>query len=308
MTRDWLLLDCPTATAAEAALAAVGGAALALAGGRVLARLAVSPERASCVRARLGAGAETHPSDLRMYRFDPASGACRHPDGGPPVPAPAPAAAIREALAAGDAFWMSRALALARTALGRTAPNPAVGCVLVKDGELIAEGATADGGAPHAEEQALSRAGAGARGADAFVTLEPCRERSRGETSCADRLLAAGLTRVVYACADPHPRGEGGARRLEDAGMQVARGVGQAEAAALNAGFFKRVRTGRPLVLAAASPSGFEAEFALEAHETPEQALDRLGAAGLSRIRVRPESPLAALLQARGLLDHATSG
>ena len=102
---------------------------------------------------------------------------------------------------------MRRAIAVALTHLGKTAPNPVVGCVIVRDGQVLAEAATAPGGRPHAEEQALE--GIDARGATAYVTLEPCGARSTGTASCAQRLVAAGVTRVVYACEDPSPLASG---------------------------------------------------------------------------------------------------
>jgi diaminohydroxyphosphoribosylaminopyrimidine deaminase/5-amino-6-(5-phosphoribosylamino)uracil reductase len=131
---------------------------------------------------------------------------------------------------------MRRAIELARAQLGRTGDNPAVGCVIVSDGVVIAEAATADGGRPHAEEQALARAGGRARGAEAFVTLEPCGERSDGTASCSERLASAGLVRVVFACGNPHALSAGrGPARLGDAGVLLERGFLQAEAAFLYA-------------------------------------------------------------------------
>lgn len=139
---------------------------------------------------------------------------------------------------------MRAALGLARRGLGRVAPNPAVGCVLVKGGAAVARGWTGDGGHPHAEEAALGRAGVSARGATAYVTLEPCAHRS-----CARKLAEAGVARVVVACGDPDPRTAGrGLDILRDAGVEVARGVCAAEAQALNRGFILRVTQGRPLV------------------------------------------------------------
>lgn len=143
---------------------------------------------------------------------------------------------------------MRGALALARRALGTTWPNPAVGCVLVKDGTVIARACTAPGGRPHAEAAAIAAAGEAARGAAAYVSLEPCAHH--GQTPpCAEALAAAGVARVVYAVDDPDPRtsGRGGAI-LAQAGVAVESGVLAAEAAELNAGFFMRVRAGRPLV------------------------------------------------------------
>lgn len=129
---------------------------------------------------------------------------------------------------------MRRAIALARTNLGRTAENPAVGCVIVKDGQVVGEGFTGEGGRPHAEEVALAQAGAAARGAVAYVTLEPCGERSTGAASCSERLIAAGLIRVAAACADRSPYAAGrGIARLRAAGVATQTGLLAEEAAAL---------------------------------------------------------------------------
>jgi diaminohydroxyphosphoribosylaminopyrimidine deaminase / 5-amino-6-(5-phosphoribosylamino)uracil reductase len=134
----------------------------------------------------------------------------------------------------GDASHMRRAIELARKQHGRTADNPAVGCVIVKDGRIISEAATADGGRPHAEEQALDHAGAGAAGVEAFVTLEPCGERSGGGASCAERLAAAGVRRVIYACDNPHPLSAGlGPARLRRFGVIVEAGLLAKDAAFL---------------------------------------------------------------------------
>lgn len=123
-----------------------------------------------------------------------------------------------------DTEFMRRAIAVALTNLGKTAPNPVVGCVLVKDGHVLAEAATAPGGRPHAEERALE--GVDARGATAYVTLEPCGARSSGTASCSERLVAAGVARVVYACEDPSPLASGqGFERLVAAGVPVERGL-----------------------------------------------------------------------------------
>lgn len=152
-----------------------------------------------------------------------------------------------------DHDWMQAALALARRGLGRTWPNPAVGCVLVRDGRLIGSGFTQPGGRPHAETEALAQAGRqadgrGARGATAFVTLEPCSHHGR-TPPCADALVAAGIARAVIATGDPDPRvGGQGISRLEAAGIEVQTGIGEREARAINAGFFLKVEHRRPLV------------------------------------------------------------
>ena len=131
---------------------------------------------------------------------------------------------------------MRRAIALARANRDVTHPNPSVGCVLVRDGAVVGEAATAAGGRPHAEEQALAQAGEAARGAVAYVTLEPCGARSSGGLSCAERLAAAGVARVVVACEDPSPYASGqGTRRLAEAGVPVETGLLADEAAPLYA-------------------------------------------------------------------------
>ena len=142
---------------------------------------------------------------------------------------------------------MRAALALARRSLGRTWPNPAVGCVIVRDGRVIARGRTRDGGRPHAEADALAQAGEAARGATVYVTLEPCSHHGKSPP-CADALVRAGVARVVSALEDPDPRVKGqGHARLKDAGIAVDVGEAATEAAEINAGFLMRVREGRPL-------------------------------------------------------------
>lgn len=129
---------------------------------------------------------------------------------------------------------MRQAIALAAGQVGRTGDNPAVGCVLVSEGEVIAAAATGAGGRPHAEEGAIAGADARVQGATAYVTLEPCAERSAGGTSCARRLADAGVARVVIACADASKFAAGrGAQILEDAGVLVEIGLLEDEAAGL---------------------------------------------------------------------------
>ena len=122
-----------------------------------------------------------------------------------------------------DRANMRRAFALARRNLGKTGENPSVGCVLIDGHEVIAQAVTSVGGRPHAEEQALLFAGEFAEGCTAYVTLEPCRERSSDTPSCSTRLISAGVARVVYAADDPHPNGSGGADRLRAAGIDVVK-------------------------------------------------------------------------------------
>jgi diaminohydroxyphosphoribosylaminopyrimidine deaminase/5-amino-6-(5-phosphoribosylamino)uracil reductase len=147
-----------------------------------------------------------------------------------------------------DLPHMRAALALARRGLGNAWPNPAVGCVLVRHGRVVGRGWTQPGGRPHAETEAIRRAGSKARGATAYVTLEPCSHHGR-TPPCCDALVAAGVARVVVAMRDPDPRVNGrGLLRLRDAAIPVEEGLCEAEARALNAGFFRRIEAGLPLV------------------------------------------------------------
>jgi diaminohydroxyphosphoribosylaminopyrimidine deaminase/5-amino-6-(5-phosphoribosylamino)uracil reductase len=143
---------------------------------------------------------------------------------------------------------MRIALRLARRGLGRVWPNPAVGCVIVSGGRVVGRGWTQPGGRPHAETEALGRAGARARGATAYVTLEPCAHH--GVTPpCAQALIDAGVARAVIAAGDPDPRVDGGGiRMLTGAGIDVTADVCREEAEEINAGFFRRIRDGRPRV------------------------------------------------------------
>jgi len=142
-----------------------------------------------------------------------------------------------------DEAWMRRAIQLAATQVGLTGDNPAVGCVIVNQGHVVGEAATAAGGRPHAEELALERAGPAARDATAYVTLEPCGERSSGAASCGERLAAAGVVRVVIAQEDSSVLASGGGlRRLREAGVAVELGVLSAEAADLYASYKPRAK------------------------------------------------------------------
>ncbi|MFT6465012.1 bifunctional diaminohydroxyphosphoribosylaminopyrimidine deaminase/5-amino-6-(5-phosphoribosylamino)uracil reductase RibD [Halopseudomonas sp.] len=147
-----------------------------------------------------------------------------------------------------DSRMMARALQLAYKGLYTTEPNPRVGCVLVRDGEIVGEGWHARAGEGHAEVNALAQAGDRARGATAYVTLEPCSHTGK-TPPCADALISAGVARVVAAMQDPNPLVAGkGLARLRDAGIQVECGLQEAEARALNPGFIKRMQTGMPYV------------------------------------------------------------
>ncbi|KIN79105.1 diaminohydroxyphosphoribosylaminopyrimidine deaminase [Sulfitobacter mediterraneus] len=143
---------------------------------------------------------------------------------------------------------MALALSLGRRGQGRVWPNPAVGCVIVAQGRIVGRGWTQPGGRPHGEVEALAQAGAAARGATAYVTLEPCSHH--GQTPpCARALIDAGVARVVVATTDSDARVNGqGLQMLRDAGIEVTLGVGEAEARRDHAGFFRRVELGRPLL------------------------------------------------------------
>lgn len=143
---------------------------------------------------------------------------------------------------------MKAAAALGERGRGRTAPNPCVGCLIVKDGKLLGRGWTQEGGRPHAEAMALAEAGEEASGATCYVTLEPCAEPGRGP-ACADALIHAGIARLVAAIHDPFPSVDGkGFEKLRAAGIAVEIGPGAAEAERTMAGFLARQRLGRPYV------------------------------------------------------------
>jgi len=151
-------------------------------------------------------------------------------------------------LAATDDAYMAAALALGRRNMGRTAPNPAVGALVVKDGVIVARGWTAEGGRPHAEAIALAAAGAAARGATLYVTLEPCSHHG-GTPPCVDAIIAGGVARVVTAMEDPDPRVAGrGHAILRDAGVEVVVGPEAAAARCDHLGHILRVTKHRPMV------------------------------------------------------------
>ncbi len=149
-----------------------------------------------------------------------------------------------------DAEFMQRAIILARLGEGCTSPNPMVGCVIARRGRVVAEGWHKVCGGDHAEVEALKKAGAQAKGATMYVTLEPCAHWGR-TPPCVDAVLAAGIKRVVIAMQDPDPRTRGKSiRKLQAHGVEVIVGVGGAEAAALNQAFIKYIRCGMPYVVA----------------------------------------------------------
>lgn len=217
---------------------------------------------------------------------------------------------------------MDEALALARAGLGTVWPNPSVGCLVVADGTVVGRGSTQLGGRPHAEVVAVEEAGSRAAGATAVVSLEPCCHY--GQTPpCTKALIEAKIARVIVAIEDPDPRVNGaGISELERAGIQVVVGVRASEAREVNAGFFNRVRTGRPLVIVDESAERWSPDAVLggdvgtvqaeitRADETWEVAgdaatmLTALGDRGLTRVFVRRDTALADAVMSAGLVDR----
>lgn len=147
-----------------------------------------------------------------------------------------------------DEYYMRVAIAHARRGLGLVAPNPSVGCVLVKGGNILSAARTHDGGRPHAEAAALDLAGEQAKGATAYVTLEPCAFHGRGGP-CSEALVNSGVARVVIGCVDPNPKINGqGIEKLKAAGIEVVVGVLEGESRALNQGFILKITENRPMV------------------------------------------------------------
>ncbi len=144
--------------------------------------------------------------------------------------------------------YMKQAIALAERGRGRTSPNPIVGCVVVRNGEIVGEGYHHRAGAPHAEINALNQAGSRAQGATLYVTLEPCNHHGR-TPPCSNAILNAGIQKVYYGCPDPHPHARGGAETLRQGGLTVHGGLLQSQCAALNRPFFTAVSKCRPFVL-----------------------------------------------------------
>ena len=148
-----------------------------------------------------------------------------------------------------DRKWMIEAARLGETARGRTAPNPNVGCVVVKDGAIVGRGATAPGGRPHAEAVALGEAGKEAAGATLYTTLEPCAHGSERGPTCAALIPQAGIARVVIGIKDPDPRTAGqGVRMLKNAGLEVTTGIAKEAARDSMSGYLSRIENGRPRI------------------------------------------------------------
>jgi diaminohydroxyphosphoribosylaminopyrimidine deaminase / 5-amino-6-(5-phosphoribosylamino)uracil reductase len=198
---------------------------------------------------------------------------------------------LKESKAA-DRRFMELALTLGRRGQGRTWPNPAVGAVVVKDGVIVGRGWTQPGGRPHAEPEALRRAGEAARGATLYVTLEPCSHFGKSPP-CADAVIAAGIARVVSAIEDPNPEVAGqGHAQLRAAGITVETGLCAAEAAHDHAGHFRRIRDKRPHVILKLAVS----------------ADDRIGAAGHKPVAITGETARARVDLLRAQCDAILVG
>ncbi len=197
----------------------------------------------------------------------------------------------RESKAA-DQRFMQLVLTLGRRGQGRTRPNPAVGALVVKDGVIVGRGWTQPGGRPHAEPEALKRAGEAARGATLYVTLEPCSHIGKSPP-CADAIIAAGIARVVSAIEDPNPEVAGqGHAKLRAAGIAVDIGLGAAEAARDHAGHFRRVRDKRPHVILKLAVSSD----------------DKIGAAGRKPVAISGEAAKARMHLLRAQCDAILVG
>jgi diaminohydroxyphosphoribosylaminopyrimidine deaminase/5-amino-6-(5-phosphoribosylamino)uracil reductase len=197
-----------------------------------------------------------------------------------------------KALKAADQRFMQLALALGRRGQGRSWPNPAVGAVVVNDGVIVGRGWTQPGGRPHAEPEALGRAGEAARGATLYVTLEPCSHFGRSPP-CADAVIAAGIARVVSAIEDPNPEVAGqGHARLRAAGVVVDVGLCAKEAARDHAGHFRRIRDRRPHVILKLAVSSD----------------DKIGAAGRKPVAITGEAAKARVHLLRAQCDAVLVG
>ncbi|QKP78704.1 bifunctional diaminohydroxyphosphoribosylaminopyrimidine deaminase/5-amino-6-(5-phosphoribosylamino)uracil reductase RibD [Methyloligella sp. GL2] len=216
---------------------------------------------------------------------------------------------------------MGEAIALARSMQGKVWPNPPVGCVIVREGEIVGRGCTQFGGRPHAERMALDQAGERARDAALYVTLEPCCHWGK-TPPCADAIIRAGVRAVHASLQDPDPRVDGnGFRKLREAGIRVGIGLAENEASQIMAGFFHRIATGHPLLRVGARPQaahvipeGFDALMhsgwdcievvirtpqgeasgePLDSRSTKDELLDELGRRGLTSVYVPIDDPLS---------------
>lgn len=202
-----------------------------------------------------------------------------------------------------DQFYMARAIELGRQNLGKTFPNPTVGCLVVLNDEVIAEAVTGEGGKPHAEEAALELlSGKDLSEAVVYVTLEPCYSRSSGAAGCSDRLIAAEVGRVVVAQKDPHPTARHGIEKLKAFGVVVDIGILADQASELTIGFFTRLNTGRPYVQVSETGTFADTKLTVLENESVDEALLRLGNQGITRVWVKTNSILEAELRDANIL------
>jgi diaminohydroxyphosphoribosylaminopyrimidine deaminase/5-amino-6-(5-phosphoribosylamino)uracil reductase len=190
-----------------------------------------------------------------------------------------------------DEGFMGRAFELARSGLGKTAPNPSVGCVLLRDGMVVGEGRTQGTGRPHGEAVALKVAGERAAGSTAYVTLEPCAHESSRGPACSDGLIEAGVRVVFISVLDPDPRTAGmGVARLREAGLEVHIGLLEEAGQTQIAGFAKRLRTGLPWLHIGQDDGTFDCVLNDGATKDLQQFLAHLGQLGAMRVCVVPGS------------------
>jgi pyrimidine deaminase RibD-like protein len=203
-----------------------------------------------------------------------------------------------------DEGFMGRAFELARSGLGKTAPNPSVGCVLARDGVMVGEGRTQASGRPHAEAVALSMAGEKAAGATAYITLEPCAHESSRGAACSDSLIKAGVKVAFVSVLDPDPRTAGiGVARLREAGLEVHVGLFEEAGQSQIAGFAKRLRTGLPWLHIGQDDGTFDCVLGEAAPSALPQTLEELGQSGIMRVCVMPGSDLAKQAMELALFD-----
>lgn len=203
-----------------------------------------------------------------------------------------------------DRAFMARALELARSGLGQTQPNPSVGCVLVRDDQVVGEGRTQAGGRPHGEAMALAMAASSAVGSHAYVTLEPCAHESARGPSCSVSLIDSGVTAVTISVLDPDPRTQGiGMARLKAAGLAVRLGLLADKGRVQIAGFEKRLRTGLPWIHVGTDDGTFDVVLRAGVSADFSAYLAELGTQGVMRVCCVGGSPAAHKASALKLVD-----
>ncbi|GIU67663.1 hypothetical protein PsB1_1817 [Candidatus Phycosocius spiralis] len=199
---------------------------------------------------------------------------------------------------------MGRAFELARDGLGKTAPNPSVGCVIVRNGIVVGEGRTQVSGRPHGEAVALAIAGNQADGSFVYVTMEPCAHESNRGPACSDALIQAGVKSVTISVLDPDPRTTGqGVRRLRQADIEVHVGLFSEAGQTQIAGFVKRLRTGLPWLHVGQDDGTFDAVLHDGITASLSQMILELGQEGMMRVCISPGSFLAKQAMLLGIVD-----